>query len=164
MRALPRSIMLTLHVAALPQPHAPIEHLSGAAALPRIAEALVTFEPSVLLSDDGRGAIYAPDGPQGAAGDRLWLLADAATAQEWSAAARDMSLTFQSRDDRVFLAVSGVGELLTLAEAGHELWRPSFTRWFTGPADPRLHVVRFTATYAEFYRAPDGRVTSHVTL
>jgi general stress protein 26 len=153
-----------LHVTALPEPDAPIEHVSGAAALPRIAEVLVNFEPSVLLSDDGRGAVYAPDGDQGAAGDRLWLLADAATALAWQAAARDMSLTFQSRDDRVFLAVSGVGEVLTLADSVRPLWRPSFGRWFSGPDDPRLHVVRFTASYAEFYHAPDGRVTRHVTL
>ncbi len=34
----------------------------------------------------------------------------------------------------------------TRDDAAHELWRPSFTKWFSGPADPRLHVVRFTAS------------------
>jgi general stress protein 26 len=48
------------------------------------------------------------------------------------------------------------------AVAGN-LWRASFTRWFPGgPSDPRLLIVRFDATAADFYEAPAGRVSAHV--
>lgn len=52
--------MLGARVTASPAPQPPIEHLQGLDALPRVAEALARFEPAVLLSADGRGAIYAP--------------------------------------------------------------------------------------------------------
>ena len=92
---------------SLPTVH--IEHLQGLDALPRLVEALRRFEPAVLLSADGRGALYAPWA--GGRRDReFWLLADARTALEWEAGRRHpLVLTFQSRDERVFARVTGPG-------------------------------------------------------
>lgn len=151
--------MLAVHVAALPDPLTPIEHVSGMHALPRVAETLVTFEPSVLLTSDGRGAIYAPDGHDGPAGDRLWFLVDAGQREAWDAA-RDLTLTFLSKDERVYLSLVGTARSMTTPGLARSLWRDSFARWFAaGPDDDRLLVVMLTAVHAEFYRATSGRVS-----
>jgi general stress protein 26 len=149
--------MLAVRVAALPDPQTPVEHVSGMHALPRVAETLVTFEPSVLLTSEGRGAIYAPDGHDGPAGDRLWFLVDAAQRDAWEG---DVRLSFLSKDERVYLSLVGATRAVTTTGVARSLWRDSFARWFAdGPEDPRLLVVMLTAVHAEFYRASSGRVS-----
>ena len=141
-----------------PQPH--VEHLQGFEALPRVAEALARFEPAVLLTADGRGAIYAPPIAGDDRGRHFWLLADARTAIDWEAARqRELTLTFQSRDERVYLQVTGVAQLVTEPGVAATIWRQSFTRWFPGgPGDPRLLLVLFTASAAEFFAIDVGRI------
>ena len=146
---------------SLPLPS--VEHLQGLDALPRVVEALRRFEPAVLLSADGRGALYAPWA--GGRRDRqLWLLADARTALEWEAGRRHVVvLTFQSRDERVLAQVTGLAEPIVDTDIAGQLWRQSFTRWFPGgPGDRRLLVVRLDATSADYYESPSGRVSTHL--
>ena len=153
-----------VHVTALPNPQASVEHLHGAHALPRVAEALVQFEPSVLMTSDGRGAIYAPDGDNGPSGDQLWLLADARRAHDWEASRdRAVTLTFHSKDEHVFLTLSGSALVVSEPGLARALWRPSFEKWFQGgPDDAKLLIVQFTAADAEFCQAPFGRVSAHL--
>ena len=141
-----------------------VEHLHGLQALPRLLDALARFEPAVLMSADGRGALYAPDPVVEHRGRQLWLLADARTLLEWeSGRHQDVVLTFQSRDERVFARLSGVAEPVVDPEVATSLWRAAFTRWFPGgPSDPRLLILRFDATSADFYESPSGRVSAHV--
>ena len=153
--------MLGARVTTSPVPQPPVEHLQGLDALPRVAETLARFEPAVLLTADGRGAIYAPPAAGEDAGRRFWLLADARTAIDWEATRHgDLTLSFQSRDERVYLQVTGVAKLVTEAGVAATIWRQSFARWFPGgPDDPRLLLVLFTATTAEFFAIASGRVT-----
>ena len=118
---------------SLPSPH--VEHLQGLDALPRVVETLARFEPAVLLSADGRGAIYAPMAGGSRAEREFWLLADARTALDWEADRRHVVvLTFQSRDERVFAQVSGLAELVTDPEIAGQLWRHSFAAVVPGRA------------------------------
>jgi general stress protein 26 len=139
-----------------------VEHLLGAETLPRVVDALKYFEPAVLLTAEGRGAIYAPsaDDP---GHRRLWFLADARAALDWEAErGRNVTLTFHSRDERVFISLSGGVQVVTAPSAG-ELWRPSFSRWFPGGHDdPRLLRLLLTVDDAEYFEAP-GRVSAHLS-
>ncbi|MGE0360702.1 MAG: pyridoxamine 5'-phosphate oxidase family protein [Vicinamibacterales bacterium] len=156
-----RRAMLGLHVPAFPPAGPPVEHLHGFDALPRVVETLTRFEPAVLLTADGRGAIYAPVADRDGPPQRFWLLADARTAVEWEADRRHaITLSFLSRDEHTYLQVAGEAQLVTEPGVADTLWRHSFQRWFPGgPADPRLMLVLFTATSAEFYENRTGRVT-----
>jgi general stress protein 26 len=153
--------MLGTVVTASPAPHPQVEHLQGVEALPRVAETLARFEPAVLLTADGRGAIYAPSMPGDGPGKQFWLLADARTAIDWEATRRqELTLSFQSRDERVYLQLTGVAQLITEPGVAATIWRQSFARWFPGgPGDPRLLLVLFTATTADFYEIASGRVS-----
>ena len=153
--------MLGTRVTTSPVPQPPVEHLQGVEALPRVAEALARFEPAVLLTADGRGAIYAPPTAGEDLGRRFWLLADARTAIAWEATRRgELTLSFQSRDERVYLQVTGVAQLVTEPGVAASIWRQSFARWFPGgPDDPRLLLVLFTATTAEFFAIASGRIS-----
>jgi general stress protein 26 len=148
-------------VTVSPAPDPQVEHLEGLEALPRVAETLARFEPAVLLTADGRGAIYAPtlaaDGPA----KHFWLLADARTAIDWEATRRhELTLSFQSRDERVYLQVKGAAQLVTEPGVAATIWRQSFARWFPGgPGDPRLLLVLFTATAADYYEIASGRIS-----
>ena len=156
--------MLGVPVPAPPSPPSRVEHVQGMAALPRVIETLTRFEPAVLLTTDGRGALYAPPSDGDEPIRRFWLLADARTALEWEGARRHaLTLTFQSRDERVYLQISGLAQVVTEPGVAGTLWRQSFQRWVPGgPADPRLLLVLFTASSAEFYESASGRVSAHV--
>jgi general stress protein 26 len=153
--------MLGTRVSAAPAPQPPVEHLHGLDALPRVVEALARFEPAVLLTTDGRGAVYAPPAAGEAVGRRFWLLADARTAIDWEATRGGaLTLSFQSRDERVYLQMTGAAQLVTEPGVAATIWRQSFARWFPGgPDDPRLLLVLFTATTAEYFAIESGRVS-----
>lgn len=162
--------MLGVPVAASPQSNSPaprIDHVRGLDALPFVARALERFEPAVLMTADGLGAIHASiDGEAaGASGRTLWFLADARALLDWEAHRRQVvTLSFQSPDERVYFTLSGRTEVVTDASVVTRMWRPAFKRWFQGgPADPRLLLVQFSTYDAEFYQASSGRVTSHLT-
>lgn len=141
-----------------------VDHVSGLDALPLVTTALTRFEPAVLITSDGLGAIHAPlDGA--ADGRKFWFLADARTVLDWEATRRHVvTLTFQSPDEHVFLTLSGKAEVITDAAVTAKMWRPAFKRWFPGgPSDPRLLLVQFSPYDAEFYESADGRVTAHLT-
>ena len=56
-----------------------------------------------------------------------------------------------------------MAELVIDTDIAGQLWRHSFARWFPGgPTDPRLLVVRFAATSADYYESPSGRVSAHL--
>ena len=120
------------------------------------------FEPAVLMTSDGLGAIYATREQDAADGRTLWFLGDARAALDWESNRRHVvTLTFQSPDERVFLTLSGKAEVITDHAVTANMWRPAFKRWFpAGPSDPRLLLVRFSPDDAEFYQAADGRVTA----
>ncbi len=156
--------MLGTTVTAHPSPSPGVEHVEGPDALARVVETLTRFEPAVLLTADGRGAIYVPQTPGDDEVRRFWLLADARTALEWETTRRHvLTLTFLSRDERVYLRVSGVAQLITEPGVAATLWRHSFQRWFPGgPDDARLLLVLFTASSADYYQSESGRVSPHV--
>ena len=160
--------MLDMHVDAHASPHQTpprVEHVRGLEALPLVTRALTRFEPAVLMTSDGLGAIHAPVGPEASDGRKLWFLADARALLEWESNRRHVvTLTFQSPDERVYLTLSGKAEIVTDHEVTLKMWRPAFTRWFPGGAeDPRLLLVQFSPYDAEFYEASHGRVTAHLT-
>ena len=162
--------MLGVPVAASPRSNTPaprIDHVRGLDALPFVTRALSRFEPAVLMTSDGLGAIHATietEGP-GTAGRTFWFLADARTLLDWEAHRRQVvTLSFQSPDERVYLTLSGRTEVVTDAAVVTRMWRPAFKRWFQGgPSDPRLLLVQFSTYDAEFYQTSSGRVTSHLT-
>lgn len=151
---------------AADSPPSPIEHVRGLEALPLVVRALNRYEPAVLVTVDGLGAIYAPPPPLEPNGDdpTLWLMADARTLLDWDAYRRQIvSLSFQSADERVYLTISGRTTVIPDPAEASRLWRPSFTRWFQrGPADPRLLLVQLAAYDVDFYQTPSGRVIAHV--
>jgi general stress protein 26 len=161
--------MLGVPVAASPRSNTPaprIDHVRGLDALPFVTRALARFEPAVLMTSDGLGAIHASietESPA-AAGRTFWFLADARTLLDWEAHRRQVvTLSFQSPDERVYFTLSGRTEVVTDASVVTRMWRPSFKRWFQGgPTDPRLLLVQFSTYDAEFYQASSGRVSSHV--
>ncbi len=132
--------------------------------MPHVAAALRRFEPAVLLTADGLGAIHAPQGDDEAAGRALWFMADTRTVLDWESSRRQVvTLTFHSPDDSVYLSVSGKAEVVTDGERAATLWRPVFKRWFPrGSDDPRLLLVRFTVYDAEFYASADGQVCAQL--
>lgn len=162
--------MLSVPVAASPRSNTPaprIDHVRGLDALPFVTRALARFEPAVLMTTDGLGAIHASiDGDAVATtGRTLWFLADARTLLDWEAHRRQVvTLSFQSPDERVYFTLSGRTEVVTDAAVVTRMWRPAFKRWFQGGAtDPRLLLVQFSTYDAEFYQTSSGRVTSHLT-
>jgi general stress protein 26 len=162
--------MLGVPVAASPRSNTPaprIDHVRGLDALPFVARALARFEPAVLMTTDGLGAIHAPIENEAvvATGRTLWFLADARTLLDWEAHRRQVvTLSFQSPDERVYFTLSGRTEVVTDAAVVSRMWRPAFKRWFQGgPSDPRLLLVQFSTYDAEFYQTSSGRVTSHLT-
>lgn len=144
-------------------PNARIDHVRGLAALPFVADALARFEPAVLMTSDGLGAIYSPTGA--GQGSTLWFLADARALPDWESNRRHLvTLSFQSPDERVFLTVSGKAQVVTDPRATARMWRPTFKRWFAGgAADPRLLLLEFSPDDAEFYQATEGRVSAYLT-
>lgn len=144
-----------------------IEHVRGLDAMPLVGRALALFEPAVLMTTEGLGAIHAPtDSDDMTPSNRaLWLLADARTLLDWESHRRlVVTLSFQSPDERVYFTLSGRTEVVTDPARVLQLWRPVFKRWFAaGPADPRLLLVKFLTYDAEFYQTSAGRVTAHVT-
>ena len=162
--------MLGVPVASSSRSNTPaprIDHVRGLDALPFVMRALARFEPAVLMTSDGLGAIHATietEGP-GTAGRTFWFLADARTLLDWEAHRRQVvTLSFQSPDERVYLTLSGRTEVVTDAAVVTRMWRPAFKRWFQGgPSDPRLLLVQFSTYDAEFYQTSSGRVTSHLT-
>lgn len=160
--------MLDMHVDAHASPHQTpprVEHVRGLEALPLVTRALTRFEPAVLMTSDGLGAIHAPTGPEAFDGRKLWFLADARALLEWESNRRHVvTLTFQSPDERIYLTLSGKAEIVTDHEVTLTMWRPAFKRWFPGGAeDPRLLLVQFSPYDAEFYEASHGRVSAHLT-
>jgi general stress protein 26 len=166
--------MLVVSVAASLHSNTPpprIDHVRGLDALPFVTRALARFEPAVLMTADGLGAIHASrDGEAAgespaAAGRTFWFLADARTLLDWEAHRRQLvTLSFQSPDERVYFTLSGRTEVVTDATVLTRMWRPAFKRWFQGgPSDPRLLLVQFSTYDAEFYQTSSGRVTSHLT-
>jgi len=160
--------MLSVHVTAFPNSDNPprIDHVRGLDALPFVTRALARFEPAVLMTSDGLGAIHASletEAPA-AVGRTLWFLADARTLLDWEAHRRQVvTLSFQSPDERVYFTLSGRTEVITDASVVSRMWRPVFKRWFQGgPTDPRLLLVQFSTYDAEFYQTSSGRVTSHL--
>lgn len=145
-------------------PH--VDHVSGLDALPLVTRALSQFEPAVLMTSDGLGAIHAAPRPDDDTPRlrTLWFLADARTLLDWESHRRQVvTLTFQSPDERVYLTLSGRAEIVTDAAITARMWRPAFKRWFPGgPGDPRLLLVQFAAYDADFYRTSTGRVSAHV--
>ncbi len=162
--------MLGVPVAASPRSNTPaprIDHVRGLDALPFVMRALARFEPAVLMTSDGLGAIHASletEAPA-TAGRTFWFLADARTLLDWEAHRRQVvTLSFQSPDERVYFTLSGRTEVVTDASVVTRMWRPTFKRWFQGgPSDPRLLLVQFSTYDAEFYQTSSGRVTSHLT-
>lgn len=141
-----------------------VEHVSGLAALPFVARALTRFEPAVVLTSDGLGAIHAPM-PDAGVDDRVyWFLADARSLLDWESHRRQVvTVSFQSPDERVYLTLSGRTEVVTDHEVAAGMWRPSFKRWFPGGlADPRLLLLRFATYDAEYYETSGGRVSAHL--
>lgn len=162
--------MLGVPVAAAPRSNTPpprIDHVRGLDALPFVTRALAKFEPAVLMTTDGLGAIHAAVGHEAVAapGRTLWFLADARTLLDWEAHRRQVvTLSFQSPDERVYFTLSGRTEVVTDPSVVTQMWRPAFKRWFQGgPTDPRLLLVQFSTYDAEFYQTSSGRVTSHLT-
>jgi general stress protein 26 len=160
--------MLGMHVAAhstQPDPPARVDHVRGLEALPHVTDALTRFEPAVLLTSEGLGAIHAPTSDAASDSRTLWFLADARALLDWESNRRHVvTLTFQSPDERVFLTLSGKAEVIADHAATARMWRPTFKRWFPGgAADPRLLLVQFSPFDAEFYEATTGRVTAHLT-
>ncbi len=133
--------------------------------MPLVTRALTRFEPAVLMTSDGLGAIHAPVVHEASDGRKLWFLADARALLEWESSRRQViTLTFQSPDERVYLTLSGKAEVVPDHEVTLAMWRPAFKRWFPGGAeDPRLLLVQFSPYDAEFYEASSGRVTAHLT-
>jgi len=136
-----------------------------------VVRALSRFEPAVLMTSEGLGAIYVPadasglpDAPGPASGRTSWFLADARTLLDWESHRRQVvTLSFQSPDERVYCTLSGRSEIVTDGAMALRLWRPAFKRWFAGgPADPRLLLVQFSIYDAEFYQTSSGRVTAHL--
>lgn len=144
-----------------------VEHVRGLDALPLVARALARFEPAVLMTSDGLGAIHAPlaADEEPASGRTFWFLADARTLLDWEAHRRQVAtLSFQSPDERVYFTLSGRTEVVTDPAVVARVWRPAFKRWFAGgPEDPRLLLVQFSTSDAEFFQTSSGRVTSHLT-
>jgi general stress protein 26 len=139
-----------------------VDHVRGLDAVPRAARALERFEPAVLLTADGLGAIYAPDA--GGGDDRtFWFAADARTVLDWESHRRQIiTLSYQSPDERVYLTLSGRAEVVTDPDVTAKVWRPTFRRWFPGGArDPRLLLVKFSAYDAEYYQTSSGRVSAY---
>lgn len=141
-----------------------LEHVRGLDALPLVERTLARFDPAVLLTADGLGAIHAAGQPDTLGSRTLWFLADARTLLEWESHRRQIvTLTFQSPDEHIYLTLSGRTEVVTDHDAASRLWRPAFRRWFPGGAsDPRLLLVRFSAYDAEFYETSAGRVSTLV--
>ena len=143
-----------------------VDHVSGLAALPLVVRALGRFEPSVLLTLDGLGAIHAPatgaDAETGP-GHPLWFLADARTLLDWESHRRQVvTLSFQSPDERIYFTISGRAEVVTDQALAGDMWRPTFRRWFPGGADdPRLLLIRFAPYDVEYYHSAAGRVSLH---
>lgn len=148
-----------------------IDQVRGLDALPHVTRALARYEPAVLMTSEGLGAIHAPSDATHAPDDAtalaatartFWFLADARTVLDWEAHRRQVvTLTFQSPDERIYLTLSGRTEIVADAAVTSRLWRPAFKRWFAGgPADPRLLLVQFSTYDAEFFEASTGRVTS----
>lgn len=153
---------MTAPPSSLP-PH--LEHVRGLDALPFVERALARFDPAVLLTAEGLGAIHAAHAPGNAPGARtLWFLADARTLLEWESQRRQVvTLTFQSPDERIYFTLSGRTEVVTDHDAVTRLWKPTFRRWFpAGAGDPRLLLVRFSAYDADFYETSAGRISTHV--
>jgi general stress protein 26 len=162
--------MLGVPVAASPQSNVPaprVDHVRGLDALPFVTRVLARFEPAVLMTTDGLGAIHASVESEAVAvtGRTLWFLADARALLDWEAHRRHVvTLSFQSPDERVYFTLSGRTEVVTDTAVVSQMWRPAFKRWFHGgPTDPRLLLVQFSTYDAEFYQTSSGRVTSHVT-
>lgn len=150
-------------LAPTPPPTPPaVDHVSGLDALPLAMRALERFEPAVLLTTEGLGAIHAP-GPD-ADSRTLWFVADARTLLDWESHRRQVvTLSFQSPDERVYFTLSGRAEVVTDQDITNRLWRPTFRRWFPGGvSDPRLLLVRFSTYDAEYYQSAGGRVSAHL--
>lgn len=151
--------------ASNPSPVPPhVEHVRGLDALPLVERALARFEPAVLITAEGLGAIHAAAQSDALGSRTLWFLADARTLLEWESHRRQIvTLSFHSPDERTYITVSGRTEVVTDPGATTKLWRPTFRRWFPGGAsDPRLLLVRFSTYDAEFYQSSTGRVSAHV--
>ena len=144
-----------------------IDHVRGLDALPFVARALARFEPAVLMTTEGLGAIHAPVDAADMSGSArtFWFLADARTLLDWEAHRRQVvTLSFQSPDERVYFTLSGRTEVVTDASIVVRMWRPSFKRWFAGGAsDTRLLLVQFATYDAEFFQTSSGRVSSHLS-
>lgn len=158
--------MLGMHVAPASTPPPPppaVDHVSGLDALPLAMRALERFEPAVLLTAEGLGAIHAP--VAGSDSRTLWFVADARSLLDWESHRRQVvTLSFQSPDERVYLTLSGRAEVVTDHDATTRMWRPTFRRWFPGGAsDPRLLLVRFSTYDAEYYHSSGGRVSAQLT-
>lgn len=144
-----------------------VDHVSGLEALPLVGRALARFEPAVLLTSEGLGAIHVPaDGKPAEVARTFWFLADARSLLEWEAHRRHLvTLCFHSPDERIYLTLSGRTEVVADHDIAAALWRPAFKRWFSGgAADPRLLLVRFATYDAEFYQTSSGRISTHVPV
>ncbi|MBS3178215.1 MULTISPECIES: pyridoxamine 5'-phosphate oxidase family protein [unclassified Pseudoclavibacter] len=128
----------------------------------KIAKLVKDFRFAMLTTIEGSGSLVAhPLTIQEAEFDGdLWFLIqkDSTTVRNLGADSR-AGVSLSSNDS--WVSLSGTAGLVNAPEKLRELWNPAAEAWFpNGPEDPNVGVLKFSASGAEYWDSPGGRIAT----
>ena len=73
-------------------------------------------------------------------------------------------LSYASTGGERYVSLSGTAQVLNDRARIRELWSPFLKAWFDGPDDPNLRLIKVSATNAEFWDSPGGKIGSVLSI
>lgn len=93
-------------------------------------------------------------------GGDLWFIASLPSQKTLAIELEEnVNLTFTDPENKNFVSISGIAEVIQDATRAHELWTPMAQSWFPkGPQDPEMALLRVQVLSAEYWDSPVSSV------
>lgn len=128
----------------------------------KVAELIKDFRFAMLTTQKADGTLAShPLTVQEAEFDGdLWFLVSR-TSSPVADLASNAQANVSLSSDSSWVSLSGTASLVEYRQKLEDLWNPVVEAWFPdGPDDPAVGVLKFTASSAEYWDTPGGKIAS----